>query len=94
MAHLEAEEENLIPWLLPRSERAARVIVQEHRHIRARSKELDAAMASHEATLDTVRDFSDELRAHSQSEERLLYRWTDTHLDEPQRMLAIEALTV
>jgi len=91
-AHLEAEEQNLIPGLLLRSQRDARVLVQEHRHIRSRMKELDEAMASHEATLESLRDFSDELRAHSLGEERLLYRWTDSHLDERQRIVAIEAL--
>jgi hypothetical protein len=96
MAHLEAEEKNLIPALLLRSQREARVIVQEHRHLRSRIKELDDAMASHprEEALEDLRDFSDELRAHTLGEERILYRWTDSHLDESQRILAIEALTV
>ena len=90
--HLEAEERYLIPPLLRRSEQNARVLVQEHRHIRSRMAELSAAMESRNAGADAIRDFSDEFHAHSRSEDRLLYRWTETHIDDPERLAAVEAL--
>jgi hemerythrin-like domain-containing protein len=92
-AHLEAEEAHLIPALFEVFERDVRVIVQEHRHIRARLTELATAVESQTARLGSVRDFIDELRAHAHNEDRLLYRWTDAHLDEPQRTFVIDALS-
>jgi hypothetical protein len=46
------------------------------------------------ARFDSLRDFIDELRAHSQSEDRLLYQWADAHLDEAHRVLATGALSL
>jgi len=92
IAHLEAEETQLMPALFEVCERDVRVIVQEHRHIRARSTELGAAVELQVVRPASVRDFIDELRAHAQSEERLLYRWADAHLDEARRTLVLDAL--
>ena len=90
--HLETEEHHLIPALLRRSEQDARVLALEHRHIRSRLTELSAAIASQQAKPGAIRDFSDELGAHSRNEERLLYRWAETHLDDQERLTAVEAL--
>jgi hypothetical protein len=94
MTHLEAEENHLIPALRRLSERDARVLVQEHQHIRTRLAEIAAGMVSRSVRFETVRDFIDELRAHKQSEARLLYRWADTHLDEQQLASAVGALVM
>lgn len=93
IAHLEAEETHLIPALHWASERAARVVVAEHTHIRARLTDLGAGIDLHVVRLDSVRSFIDELRAHAQSEERLLYRWGDEHLHAPDRTLLLDALS-
>jgi hemerythrin superfamily protein len=93
LAHMEAEEKHLIPALLRAGAREARILVQEHRHIRARMTELGTAVDLHLARLDSVRDFIDELRAHAQSEDRILYRWADEHFDDPGRASVIDALT-
>jgi hypothetical protein len=93
LSNMEAEEKHLIPALLRAGASEARILVQEHRHIRARLTELGSAFDLHLARLDSVRDFIDELRAHAQSEDRILYRWADVHLDEPGRASIIDALS-
>ena len=92
LAHLEAEEATMIPALLRACARDARVIVQEHRHIRSRLAELGVAVDLHTIRLDTARDFIDELFAHAENEDRLLYRWADGHLGEPERVSALSEL--
>jgi hemerythrin superfamily protein len=92
LAHLEAEEKYLIPALSRVCERDARVVVQEHRHIRTRLTELGTAVDLHLVQLSSVRNFIDELRAHAKSEDRLLYQWADGHLDEPGHTSVIDAL--
>ncbi len=94
LTHLGAEEHNLISALLSTRERDARVLLQEHRHLRARLGELSTAFRTRTARLDSVRDFIDELRAHAQTEDRLLYQWADARLDEASRTSAIEALAI
>jgi hemerythrin-like domain-containing protein len=92
-AHLQVEETYLIPALARVCTRDARVLVQEHRHIRTRLAELGNGIDRHVARSDTVRDFIDELRAHAQSEDRLLYKWADDWLEESQRVLALGAVS-
>ena len=72
-SHLDIEETHMVPALRLTSERNARVLLEEHRHIRRRLGELDLAISSHLVSLQAVRDFLDELRAHTQSEDRLIY---------------------
>ena len=91
--HIEAEEARLIPALLVARERDTRVLVQEHRHIRARLSDLGSGFASGSLRQkNSLRDFIDEMRAHARTEDRLLYQWADLHLDDIGRTLAIDAL--
>jgi hypothetical protein len=90
--HIEAEEARLIPALLVARERDTRVLVQEHRHIRARLTELGSGFASGSLRRNSLRDFIDEMRAHATTEDRLLYQWADLHIDDIGRTLAIDAL--
>jgi hypothetical protein len=60
VAHLGAEEALLIPALLVARERDTRVLVQEHRHIRARLKDLGREMALVIVRPSSLRDFRDE----------------------------------
>ncbi len=92
LAHLKAEETYLIPFLERASPRSARVVTQEHRHLRARLTELGGSLSSERSGRANARAFVDELRAHARSEERLLYQWADAHLDSTQKALLIEAL--
>jgi hypothetical protein len=71
-SHLDVEDEHLLPALLQWSERDARVLVHEHRHLRMRLEEL-----APRATAFAVRGFVEELRAHQRSEDRLLRQFAD-----------------
>ncbi len=90
--HMEAEEARLIPALLVARERDTRVLVQEHRHLRARLTDLGSGFALRSLRQNSLRDFIDEMRAHARTEDRLLYQWADAHLDDIGRTLAIDAL--
>jgi hemerythrin superfamily protein len=73
LTHLEIEETHMVPALLRTSERDARVLLQEHAHIRRRLDEIGESIDSNLMRLEAIRDFLDELRAHTESEDRLLY---------------------
>ena len=76
LLHLFQEEEReLIPLFADFSERDVRVLVQEHRHIRDRITEIDAA-AEHGIRLQELRDLAAVLRAHFRNEERITARCT------------------
>jgi iron-sulfur cluster repair protein YtfE (RIC family) len=77
VAHLEAEETFLFPALRQFSERDARALTEEHKHIRERLAELDAAVDLHIVRLTTVKEFIDELQAHAAHEDALLYARSD-----------------
>ena len=83
--HLEAEERYMIPALRRWREREARAIVEEHKHIRRRMAELGQAIDLHTVRHETVCTFIDELRAHAQAEDKVLYQWADTQLSEPAK---------
>jgi hypothetical protein len=95
-ACLETEAAHFIPALLRVCERGARVLLEQHRHLRRRLVELGARVAA--GTFDPIRVFADELRAHAESEERLLARWepsssvrgtgSGVHEPTPQRLRA------
>ena len=85
-SHLEAEEKFLLPSLLRDRARDGRVILEEHKHIRARLLELAAAVDLHTVRVEDVRVFGAELRAHARHEDTLLYQWADAHLGELKRL--------
>jgi hemerythrin-like domain-containing protein len=93
LAHLDAEERFLIPALFQVNQRAARTILEEHRHIRTRLTELGAGVDLHIVRLTTARAFIEELRAHARHEDTLLYQWADEHVGEADRGLLLNALT-
>jgi hemerythrin-like domain-containing protein len=92
MGHMQTEELELIPALLRDSPRSARIIMEEHRHIRARLAELGMSLDLHTLRLDTARAFVDELRAHARSEDRLLYQWAEESLDDAEKESIIRLL--
>lgn len=92
LAHMEAEERFLVPWLFRADQRAARSIIQEHRLIRSRLIELGAAVDLHAIRLATARAFIDELRAHAKHEERVLYAWADEHVPVEDRRSVLTSL--
>jgi hypothetical protein len=92
LAHLEMEEQHLVPALLDRQGRAARVILEEHRHIRRRLEELGEALDLHQVRLDGLCAFFDELRAHAKTEDRLMYQMFDATLSDSEKATFITNL--
>ncbi len=72
LAHFDAEEHLLFPSLLAKGNRAVRVFVEEHRHLRARLAELRHAANMQSLRIPAVRAFIDSLNAHARHEERAL----------------------
>lgn len=92
LGHMETEEAHLFPVLQGVSPKSARILVQEHRHIRTRLTEIGMALHLHSLRLDTARAFIDEVRAHARSEDRLLYQWADGRLDPAEKTATLQAL--
>jgi hypothetical protein len=69
-AHIDAEEAVLFPSLVDICGREVRVLMAEHRHLRSRLQELEAAIRGGSTHL--VPAFAHELRAHVASESKLL----------------------
>lgn len=92
LLHLEAEDGHLIPALPRVYDTNARVLGQEHQHIRTRVSELNAAGLLEAKQLVELRALRDILRAHRRNDDRLLYAWADTQLDEVERNDALSAL--
>jgi hypothetical protein len=67
-------------------------VLAEHEEIRARLLELGTGVDLHIVKLDAARAFVDELRAHAEHEEKVLYHWADEHLDEAERASFLTAL--
>lgn len=91
-AHLEAEETTMMPELVGVHARDARVLLQEHHHIRRRLKDLGDETDSRTVRMASLRNFIDEMHAHARTEDRILYPWADALLDEPTRVSLIDAL--
>ena len=90
--HLRVEESSMIPALQRVAPTDARVLLEEHRHIRTRLTELGVALDLHTIRLESVRAFVDELRAHAKSEDRMLYRWAEERLDHADQDSALRSL--
>jgi hemerythrin-like domain-containing protein len=92
VAHLQAEETLMIPALRQFSERDARALVEEHKHIRERLAELDAAVDLQIVQLSTVKAFIDALQAHAAHEDALLYARSDEVFSTDMHASVIETL--
>jgi hemerythrin-like domain-containing protein len=92
-AHLDAEDRYLIPALSVTKPRVARAVLQEHRHVRGRARELGNAMKTGVLRAGTVRGFVDELSAHARHETAVLYEWAEDEIDEPDREAVLRAIT-
>ncbi|MGH7282215.1 MAG: hemerythrin domain-containing protein, partial [Polyangiaceae bacterium] len=75
--HVEGEDRFLIPALARRQAQEARALLAEHRLIRERVKEIDAALATGLPDLQAVQGFIDELNAHARHEKKVLYAHCD-----------------
>lgn len=88
-AHLEAED--ALAAMMP-YDRGGRVIIQEHRYLRACARELGEAARQGVLGVDAIETFRGVLRAHSRNDERLLYEWVDRDLAEDVRNTAAIAV--
>jgi hypothetical protein len=75
-AHMDDEEQRVTPRLAAIRLRDALAILQEHRYLRARLKEIGAAIARGDLRLENARSFLVELRAHGRHEDAILQRLT------------------
>lgn len=93
LTHFDVEERLVIPALLVAArERDTRVLIQEHRHIRARLSDLGRGLGSGGLRQASLHAFFDEMRAHATTEDRLLYQFADALLDAADRDAAVDAL--
>jgi hypothetical protein len=91
--HLEAEERLLIPRLFAAHPREAAAILAEHRHIRARLRDLGCRVDARTMELETASGFVEELRAHVRHGDGMLYRWADDHLNASEQTAVLVILT-
>lgn len=73
-------------------ERGARVLVNEHRHLRERLADLENSVKRGEDVTRSLRSLRDVLRAHAQSDDRLLYRWMVQELSVERKAALADAL--
>jgi hypothetical protein len=75
-AHMDDEEQRVTPKLAAIGLREAMAILQEHRYLRARLKEMGEAIMRGNLRLENARSLRDELRAHARHEDAILQRLT------------------
>jgi len=92
VGHLALEEKSMIPELLKANERAARSILEEHRHVRSRLAELGMQVDLHTVRAAAVQTFCDELRAHARHEDKELYSWAAGHFSPEERKEIVEKI--
>jgi polyisoprenoid-binding protein YceI len=82
LAHLDTEEEDLIRLFGEYQPLEARELMAEHQQIRVTATEMGIDLDLHCLRAARVQAFVDQLRAHAQREERLLYPWATQRLGE------------
>jgi hemerythrin-like domain-containing protein len=83
-AHLQLEEEHLLPKFLEFNAPEALALMREHQSIRDRLLQLGVGVDLHLTRHGQVADFVRELRAHAQREDALMYRWSTQHVRDPE----------
>jgi hemerythrin-like domain-containing protein len=92
LAHLEAEEQHLMPAFNRVAEQSARELLAEHEDLRKRVADLGAALDIHIVRLEAARAFIEVLREHARKEDALLYRWADENVDASKKARLLERL--
>jgi Hemerythrin HHE cation binding domain len=83
-AHLQLEEEHLLPKFLEFNAPEALALTREHQSIRDRLLQLGVGVDLHLTRHAQVADFINELRAHAKREEALMYRWSNQNVRDPE----------
>jgi hypothetical protein len=78
-AHMDDEERRVTPRIAAVRLREALAILQEHRFLRGRLRDLGEAIARRAVRLEDARSFRDELRAHARHEDEILVRMPDAN---------------
>ncbi|MDB4943245.1 MAG: hypothetical protein JWP97_2779 [Labilithrix sp.] len=81
LAHLDAEEREVLPGYAEYSPQASSEIMREHATMRSALAELDVAVDLHLVRADALASFLATLRAHAAREDTGLYRWLEETRD-------------
>lgn len=93
-AHMELEEEVLLPAFEREHPREAENIRLEHQQIRKTLLELGVGMDLHLTRADVVERFIALLRAHAAGEDLQLYGWAQEHFALPPRSTVLDRMLV
>lgn len=84
-AHLQMEEEHILPGLARVDPQEAKTLREEHDRIRALVASLGVGLDLHATRASAIVDLVKTLEAHAKREDTLAYRWAEANLDEPTR---------
>lgn len=79
-AHMQLEEELLLPRFAEKHASEALALFREHDEIREKLLQLGVGVDLHATRYSQVEELVRMLRAHARREDELLYRWTDSHV--------------
>lgn len=82
-SHLALEEEHLLPRFARVDPQEAEALLAEHHRIRDKLLRMGIGVDLHLTRDDQVAQFIEELKAHAQREDALMYRWTQAELGDP-----------
>ena len=85
VGHLDFEERELFPLVLPFHAQAVDALRGEHERIRKLMTELGLRAELHTLRKDAVDALVEALRRHAEHEDRTLYPWVEAHLPEDTR---------
>lgn len=81
LAHLDAEEQLLLPAYAATFPATARELREEHAELRRLLAHVELDVDRHAARAEQLDRLVERLRSHTGFEETTLYRWADQHLD-------------
>ncbi len=91
-AHLEAEEEFILPGFEKCFPHEAARIRREHGDIRKALEQLGIELDLHTLRCETAAEFISSLRAHAQHEDELFYNWAQSQLPEAEKRSVLSRL--
>lgn len=92
LAHLDAEEQYLLPHFEKTDPGVARTVRADHERIREAIAALGVSTDLHLLRLDVAEELIRTLREHAALETRSLYAWAERSVEEKDRAAILEAL--
>ena len=92
LAHLELEEQHILPLFARAHPTEAARIHEEHAQIRSALLKLGVGVDLHLARAEVISHFVELLRTHAAREDKLMYAWSEEHLDPKLRATLLERL--